>query len=82
MLYLRGRGLSCGVVCVILLLAVLVELRLVPERRTDRLIDIGPWLVPSRGNKRFYQRGKRAALSVCVNGPIQSKLLQIREMLS
>jgi len=31
-------GLSCGVVCVILCLAVLVELRLVT--------DTGPWLVP------------------------------------
>jgi len=35
-------GLSCGVVCVILRLAVLVELRLVTDRRTDT----GPWLVP------------------------------------
>ena len=38
----RVPGLSCGVVCVILRLAVLVELRLV----TDRLTDTGPWLVP------------------------------------
>ena len=35
-------GLSCGVVCVILRLSVLVELRLV----TDRQTDTGPWLVP------------------------------------
>jgi len=35
-------ALSCGVVCVILRLAVLVELRLV----TDRQTDTGPWLVP------------------------------------
>ena len=35
------HGLSCGVVCVILRLAVLVELRLV----TDRQTDTGPWLV-------------------------------------
>ena len=35
-------GLACGVVCVILRLAVLVELRLVTDRRTDT----GPWLVP------------------------------------
>jgi len=35
-------GLSCGVVCVILGLAVLVELRLV----TDGQTDTGPWLVP------------------------------------
>ena len=32
-------GLSCGVVCVILRLAVLVELRLVTDRRTDRQTD-------------------------------------------
>ena len=41
-------GLSCGVVCVILRLAVLVELRLVTDtdrhRETDT--DTGPWLVP------------------------------------
>ena len=36
--------LSCGVVCVILRLAVLVELRLVTD--TDRRTDTGPWLVP------------------------------------
>ena len=30
---------SCGVVCVILRLAVLVELRLVTDRRTDRRTD-------------------------------------------
>jgi len=32
----RVPGLSCGVVCVILCLAVLVELRLVTDRRTER----------------------------------------------
>jgi len=37
----RLPGLLCGVVCVILRLAVLVELRLV----TDRQTDTGPWLV-------------------------------------
>jgi len=31
----RVPGLSCGVVCVILRLAVLVELRLVTDRQTD-----------------------------------------------
>jgi len=31
----RVPGLSCGVVCVILCLAVLVELRLVTDRQTD-----------------------------------------------
>ena len=44
----RVPGLSCGVVYVILCLAVLVELRLVTDghrhRRTDT--DTGPWLVP------------------------------------
>ena len=34
----RVPGLSCGVVCVIFCLAVLVELQLVT--------DTGPWLVP------------------------------------
>ena len=43
----RVPGLSCGVVCVILRLAVLVELRLVTDRRTDTdTEDTGPWLVP------------------------------------
>jgi len=35
----RLLGLSCGVVCVILRLAVLVELRLVTDGRTDRQTD-------------------------------------------
>jgi len=39
----RVPGLSCGVVCVILCLAVLVELRLVTDRH--RQTDTGPWLV-------------------------------------
>jgi len=46
----RVPGLSCGVVCVILRLAVLVEHRLVTNRQTDRRTDgrtdTGPWLVP------------------------------------
>jgi len=44
----RIPGLSCGVVCVILRLAVLVELRLVTDRQTQtqRDTDTGPWLVP------------------------------------
>ena len=46
----RVPGLSRGVVCVILRLAVLVELRLVTDtdRQTDRRTDTdtGPWLVP------------------------------------
>ena len=44
----RVPGLSCGVVCVILRLAVLVELRLVTDghRRTQTETDTGPWLVP------------------------------------
>jgi len=32
----RVPGLSCGVICVILRLAILVELRLVTDGRTDR----------------------------------------------
>ena len=42
----RVSEVSCVVVCVILRLAVLVEHRLVTERRTDRQTDTGPWLVP------------------------------------
>ena len=42
----RVPGLSCGVVCVILSLAVLVELRRVTDRRTDGRRDTWPWLVP------------------------------------
>jgi len=42
----RVPGLSCGVVCVILRLAVLVELRLVTDEQTDGQMDTGPWLVP------------------------------------
>ena len=55
---LPGLGLSCGVVCVtvelyiscgvvyvILRLAVLVELRLVTDRQTQTQTDTGPWLV-------------------------------------
>jgi len=42
--------LSCDVVCVILRLAVLAELRLVTDRQTDGRMDgqtdTGPWLVP------------------------------------
>ena len=42
----RFPGLSCGVVRVILRLAVLVELRLVMDGQTDGRTDTGPWLVP------------------------------------
>jgi len=41
----RVPELSCGVVCVILRLAVLVELRLVTDGQTDGRTDTGPWLV-------------------------------------
>ena len=40
----RVPGVSCGVVCVILRLAVLVELRFVTDRRTQT--DTSPCLVP------------------------------------
>ena len=42
----RVPWLSCGVICVILRLAFLVEYRLVTDRRTDGQNDTGPWLVP------------------------------------
>jgi len=44
----RVAGLSCGVVFVILRLAVLVELRLVTDGQTDgqTQTDTGPWVVP------------------------------------
>jgi len=46
----RVSGVSCGVVCVILRFAVLVEHRLVTDTDTDTDIqtqtDTGPWLVP------------------------------------
>ena len=42
----RVPELSCGVVCVIRRIAVLVELRLATDRQTDRRTDTGPWLVP------------------------------------
>ena len=42
----RVPGLSCGVVCVILRLAVLVELRLVTDGQTQTQTDTGSWLVP------------------------------------
>ena len=42
----RVPGLSCGVVRVILRLAVLVELRLVTDGQTNTQTDTGPWLVP------------------------------------
>ena len=41
----RVPGLSCGVVRVILRLAVLVEHRLVTVRQTQTQTDTGPWLV-------------------------------------
>jgi len=40
----RVPGLLCGVVCAILRLAVLVQLRLVTDGH--RQTDTGPWLVP------------------------------------
>ena len=42
----RLTGLSCGVVYVILRLAVLVELRLVTDGQTDGQSQGRPWLVP------------------------------------
>jgi len=42
----RVPGVSCGVVCVILCFAVLVEHRLVTDGHRHRQTDTGPWLVP------------------------------------
>ena len=72
----RVAVLSCGVVCVILHLAVLVELRLLTDGQTDRQTDgrtltvscfskiqIGfTFLVPAH----LGSRGKRAVKQVCV----------------
>jgi len=54
----RVPGVSCGVVYVILRLAVLVELRLVTDTDTDtdRQTDTGLWLVP----RMHSMRGKNA----------------------
>ena len=41
----RVPGLSCGVVIVVLRLAVLVEHRLVTVRQTDGRTDTEPWLI-------------------------------------
>jgi len=52
----RVSGLSCGVVFVILRLAVLVELRLVTDRQTDTDTDTGLWqyreCITSRGKNQ------------------------------
>jgi len=40
----RVPGLSCGIICVILRLAVLVEHRLVTDTDSDRQTDTDPWL--------------------------------------
>jgi len=42
----RLPGISCGVVYVILRLAVLVEHRLVTDGQTQTQTDTGPWQVP------------------------------------
>jgi len=38
----RVPGVSCGIICVILCFAVLVEHRLVTDGQTDRQTDTGP----------------------------------------
>ena len=58
----RLPGLSCGVVCVILSLAVLVELLLVIDRHRQTQTDPGPLLVP-----RVASRGKNEKRKV--SGP-------------
>ena len=50
----RVPELSCGVVCVILRLAVLVEHRLVTDTDTD--MDTGPWLVPRNARMHSIAR--------------------------
>ena len=67
----RVPRLSCGVVCVILRFAVLVELRLMTDRRTDRQTDTGLWLVPrcvaSRGKnlKNIHMNKRIGVLLYC-----------------
>jgi len=43
---IRCTGLSCGVICVIVRLAILVEHRVVKDRQTDRRTDTVPWIIP------------------------------------
>ena len=48
----RVPGLSCGVVCVFLCLAILVELRLVTDGHTDTQTDTRPWHIPREHSSR------------------------------
>ena len=68
----RLPGVSCGVVCVILRIAVLVEHRLVSDRQTQTETDTGPWLVP-RNRGCIASRGNNAQMRVIAVSPQSSR---------
>ena len=61
----RVPGLSCGVVCVFLCLAILVELRLVTDTDRHRQTDTRPWHIPreqsSRGKNVWGWKGLKCS---------------------
>ena len=61
----RVPGVSCGVVCMILRFAVLVEHRLVTDgqTRTDGRTDTGSWLVPRMHSTRGKNRAERGGVT-------------------
>ena len=73
----RVPGLSCGVVCVFLCLAILVEHRLVTDRQTDTRL----WHIPrehssrgkneTRNSQRHWVTAKPSAC--CIHPPIQRR---------
>jgi len=60
--------LSCGVVCVILRLAIFVELRLVTDRRTDGHRAMASTIAPSRGKNDALGLLHYALLTLLSNG--------------
>jgi len=73
----RVPGLSCGVVCVILRLAVLVEHRLVTDRYRHRQTYRGLWLVP-----RMHSIARKNDRPVGGCGKLRGCNLHIRPVLN